>query len=343
MTPKNILAGLALACGLAAAAYVAREAEGSGGKMTTAAAKLLASLSDEQKKRAALPFESKERLRWFFTPQQAGKKPTRKGLPLEDMTPGQKRLAFELLRTGTSKAGYDKAVGIMGLEDVLLGLEKGKGPVRNREWYFVTVFGEPTKTGKWGWRLEGHHLSLNFTLDGGEVVSATPAVFAANPAVVRDGTSKGYRALPESIDAYEALLASLDEEGKKEARQAKLHPEIKEAEARPTVGEPAGLAAEKMTEKQQAALWKLIEGYAGRLADDIAAAELARIKKAGLGKTYFAYAVEEKKPGKPHTYRVQGPTFVIEYINEQPDAARNPANHIHSAWRNMAGDFGLSK
>ncbi len=343
MTPKNTLIGLALVAGLAAAAYVVREAEGSGPKLTEAGTKFVASLSAEQKKRALFEFDSKERTRWYFTPQQKGKTYTRKGLPLEDMSADQKKLALGLVQAGTSKAGFEKATGIMGLEDLLLGLEKGKGPVRNKEWYFVTVFGEPSKTGKWGFRVEGHHLSLNFTLDGNEVVSATPAVFAANPAVVKDGPRKGYRALPESIDLYDALLASLDADQKKAARRDALHPEIKEGEPKPTLGAPAGLSADKMTDAQRAALLKLIEGYAGRLADDIAAAEIARLKKAGIGKVHFAYAVDEKKPGKPHTYRVQGPTFVIEYINEQADAARNPANHIHSAWRNMAGDFGLTK
>jgi len=343
MTPKNILIALALAAGLAAAAFVAREAEGTGPRLTEAAAKLVASLSDDQKKKAIMPFDSKERTRWFFTPQQKGKAYTRKGLPLEDMDADQKMLALALVRAATSKAGFDKATGIMGLEDLLLDIEKGKGPVRNKLWYFVSFFGEPTKSGKWGWRVEGHHLSLNGTLDGNEVVSATPAVYAANPAVVKEGPRKGYRALPESIDLYDALLASLDADQKKAARIATLHPEIKEAEAKPSLGAPEGLAAEKMGEAQQAALLKLIEGYAGRLPDDVAAAEVARIKKAGFGKVHFAWAMDEKKPGKPYTYRVQGPTFVIEYINEQPDASKNPANHIHSAWRNMAGDFGLSK
>jgi hypothetical protein len=343
MTPKKLLLGCAALACLVGLAFMAKEAEGPGPQMVDAAAKLLGSLEGKQKEKASLEFDDPDRTGWYFTPQQKGGKPTRKGLPLEDMTADQKKLALELLRTGTSEEGYKKATGIMGLENILLALEKGKGPVRNPEWYFVTIFGKPTKTGKWGWRLEGHHLSLNYTLDAGAVVSATPCVFAANPAEVKSGKSKGLRVLPESMDDYAALRDSLDEGQKAVARQAKLHHEIKEAEPRPTVGAPKGLAGEKMTEKQQAALWKLVEGYASRLPADIARSELGRIKAAGAGKVHFAYAVDEKKPGKPHTYRVQGPTFVIEYINEQMDAAKNPANHIHSAWRNMAGDFGLAK
>ena len=96
-----------------------------------------------------------------------------------------------------------------------------------------------------------------------------------------------------------------------------------------------------MNKKQQDLLLKLIEGYAGRMPPDVAAYELGEIKKAGFDKVRFAYAIAEDKPGKPYTYRVQGPTFVIEYVNEQKDSAGNPANHIHSAWRNIKGDFGL--
>ncbi|MBY0229478.1 MAG: DUF3500 domain-containing protein, partial [Gemmataceae bacterium] len=167
MTPKRFLLGAAVLACLAGLAFVAKEAEGPGPKMADAASRLLDSLDDKQKAKALLGFDDKDRTGWYFTPQQKGGKPTRKGLPLEEMTADQKKLALELLRTGTSEAGFEKATGIMGLEDVLLGLEKGKGPVRNREWYFVTVFGKPSKAGKWGWRLEGHHLSLNYTLDGG--------------------------------------------------------------------------------------------------------------------------------------------------------------------------------
>lgn len=343
MTIRKALLGLAIVACLAGAAYLAARPEGAGPRMTEAASKLVASLSAEQKKKAVMEFDSKERTRWFFTPQQKGGKALRKGLPLEEMSAEQRKLALELVRTGTSKAGYEKATAIMDLENVLKSYEKGKGPVRNDKWYFFSVFGEPSKTGKWGWRCEGHHLSINYTLDGNTVVSATPAVFGANPAELMAGPRKGFRALPESVDPYRALAESLDKEQAKAARRATLHPEIHEAEAKPSLKGGEGLAAEKMTAKQKELLGKLIKGYAARLPDDVAASELARIKEAGIDKVYFSYAVEEKKPGKPHTYRVQGPTFVIEYLNEQKDAAGNPANHIHSAWRNMKGDFGLAK
>ena len=343
MSPKKMLLGAAALACLAFLAFMAKEAEGPGSRLTDAGSKLLDSLDAKQKAKACLAFDDENRTKWYFTPRQKGGKSLRKGLPLAEMAPAQKKLALGLVRAGTSAEGYEKAVGIMGLENFLRDIEKGKGPVRNPEWYFVTFFGKPSKAGKWGVRIEGHHLSLNYTLDAGEVASATPCVFAANPADVKSGKLKGLRVLAASVDRYAALRDSLDEGQKKAARQARLHHEIKEAEKKPSVGAPRGLAADKMTEKQQAQLWKLMETYAGRLPAEVAKAELAKIKAAGLGKTYFSYAVDEKRPGKPNTYRVQGPAFLIEFINEQADAAKNPANHIHSAWRNMNGDFGLAE
>src|SRR5262249_41739586 len=147
--------------------------ENAADRMAGAAEKFLASLTADQKKKAVFDFDDKERTRWFFTPQQKGKKSTRNGLPLSEMTEKQKGLAKDLLRAGTSDSSYKQATTIMGLESLLAELEKGRGPVRDPEWYFFTVFGTPGKTGSWGWRVEGHHLSLSFTLKDGKLVSAT--------------------------------------------------------------------------------------------------------------------------------------------------------------------------
>src|SRR5262249_26484836 len=149
-----------------------------------AADKFLASLNGDQKAKAVVDFDDTERFNWHFTPyQDAAKKPKHRGMPVEEMNKEQKEAALGLLKVGTSDMGFEHATTIMSLENILLDLEKGKGPLRNPSNYFFTVFGTPSKTGAWGWRVEGHHLSLNFTLDKGKVVSATPAMFGANPAV----------------------------------------------------------------------------------------------------------------------------------------------------------------
>ena len=338
---RCMLAGTVLAV-LVGVALVSQSVEPEGGKMTAAADKFLTSLTPEQKARAVFDFDSKERTNWHFIPLQTpDKRPRRKGLPLQDMTAGQRAAALDLLKTGTSAGGYAKATTIMELENVLRELEKRGSMVRNPGWYFFSVFGSPSRTGKWGWRVEGHHLSLNFTLDKGKLISATPAFFGANPATIKQGPRKGTQTLAAAENLAKELYRALDDEQKKVALQPGEFPEIEQAVVKPGVGPPRGLAAARMNDKQRGLLVKLIKTYAGRMPEDVAQIEMARVEKAGIDKVHFAFAEEADKAGKPFTYRVQGPTFVVEFLNVQSDSAGNPANHIHSAWRRLQGDFGL--
>ena len=212
-------------------------------------------------------------------PLQEKGKALRKGLTLEEMNAEQKEQAKELLKSGTSAGGFTKASTIMSLELILRELEKNGANVRNPEWYFFTVFGTPGKTGNWGWRVEGHHLSLNFTFKDGKLVSSTPAFFGANPAVVLAGDKKGLRTLPEAEDNARDLFASLDDDQRKAASQPKQFPEIEQAKPKPNVGDPVGLPAAKMNDKQRDILTKLVEGYADRMPPDVAKAELKEVKQ----------------------------------------------------------------
>ena len=324
---------------------VGQNAKPTAARMAESADKLLGTLTADQKKKAVFAFDDKHRTTWYFTPQQdKEKKSTRKGLPLEAMTADQKAAVLEMLKTGLSARGYEQATTIMSLESLLLELEGKNGAmVRNPNWYFVSVFGEPSNTGKWGWRVEGHHLSINFTLDKGRVVSATPVLFGTNPAVIMQGDKKGQRTLPEIEDVAKELIATLTEDQVKAAKQDKQLPEIKEGQPNAATGKTIGLSAEQLTAPQAKILARLVEAYATRLPGDIAADEMKRYTEAGAGKVFFAYCVEADKPGKPYTYRVHGPTFVIEFLNIQADAAKNPANHIHSTWRSLPNDFGLAE
>ncbi len=337
----RLLLAVVVLAGLMGVALIGQSAEQPATKMATAAEKFLGALTAKQKEKAVYDFDSKERTNWFFVPLQTrDRKSTRKGLPLEEMTAEQKDAALELLRAGTTPKSYTTATTIMSLESILRDLEKGGAMVRNPGWYFFTIFGTPSKTGKWGWRVEGHHLSLNFTLDKGKIVSATPSFFGANPATIKQGPRKGSQTLPEAEQLAKELFDALDDDQKKVALQDKQFPEIEQAKAKPNVGEPKGLPASKMNDKQRGVLLKLVRSYADRMPEEIARLEMDKVEKAGTDKIHFAFAQQADKPGKPYTYRVQGPSFVIEFLNEQPDSAGNPANHIHSAWRNLQGDFG---
>ena len=308
--------------------------------MADTAAKFLATLTPAEKAKAQFPFDDANRHKWYFTPKQKDKQPTRIGVRFETFNSAQKDAALALLRSGLSKSGYDQAVTIMAMESLLLELEGPDGSMgRNPGWYFVSVFGEPSATGPWAWRVEGHHLSVNVTLDKGRVVSATPLMLGINPAEIRDGDRKGFRTMPEVEDPAKELIASLTDDQRKLARQVKQHTEIREGFADAAVGAPAGVPVSKLTAAQKATLMKLVEGYANRHPADIAIAETARVKGTDPDALYFSYCVLEDKPGQPYTYRIQGPTFVAEFLNEQKDSAGNPANHIHSVWRRLPADF----
>ena len=339
---KSVVAAMA-ACAIATAGWVGLRYEGTGGDMTKAADRLLNSLSAEQGAKARMAFNDPKRLDWHFIP-----KPERKGLQIKEMTADQRKLAHALLHTGVSEVGYEKATTIMSLEAILHELEKPTGTmIRDTERYYFTIFGTPAPQGKWGWSVEGHHLSLNFVVDNGKLVSATPAFFGANPATVKSelnvGPKRGQRTLAKEETLAFDLLQSLSADQLKVAViDSKAPADLRGAGVPQAPNEPpAGLASEKMTDSQRKTLLAMLENYAGNMPQEVGAAWLGEIKKAGTDKLHFAWAGADK-PGTGHYYRVQGPTFVLEFINVQPDSAKNPANHIHSNWRSLAGDFGLA-
>jgi hypothetical protein len=297
--------------------------------ITDTAKQFLASLTPEQRTKATFRFEDDERMNWHFIPKE------RKGLPFREMAPEQKHLAHALLSAGLSQRGYVKATTIMSLEVVLRELEKATEEYRNPEKYYFSVFGEPSEKGVWGYRVEGHHVSLNYTLVNGTVVSS-PSFFGANPAEVRQGPRAGLRVLASEEDLGRELLNSLTEDQKKVAIVDKeAYKDILTAASRKAAlkGQPSGLPFGKMNAHQREMLNTLVEEYARSFPDAIAEARLQELKQAG-DKLYFAWAGVEQRGG-PHYYRVQAPAFLIEYDNTQ-----NNANHIHSVWRDYTGDFG---
>jgi hypothetical protein len=297
--------------------------------MTETANRFLAALSPEQRGKATFQFSDDERMDWHFIPKE------RKGLTLREMSPYQRHLASALLAAGLSQTGYIKAVTIMSLEDVLKGLENDSGERRNPEKYHFTVFGTPSDTGTWGWRVEGHHLSQNYTVANGQAVDG-PSFFGSNPAEVRQGPRKGLRTLAGEDDLGFELIHALDEPQQKIAIvDPKAYNDILTAASRNAAlqGQPSGLPAVKMNARQFDALRALVELYAYNLPDDLAKRRVEQNNRAGRN-VYFAWA-GGIKPGDPHYYRVQTPSFLIEL-----DDTQDNANHIHSVWRDFNGDFG---
>ena len=340
--PLAVLALVLLGSGGAMAALAYRP---SAADMAQAAGKFLTALSAEQRAQASMAFDDAARLDWHFIP-----KDKRKGLQIKEMNADQRKLAHALLESGVSKLGYQKATTIMELEKILRELEKGMPgkPLRDPERYYFTVFGEPGSAGRWGWSVEGHHLSLNFVVDAGKLASITPAFYGANPAEVQSaggvGPPKGTRVLRHEEELGFKLLAALTTEQRDKAVIAEKAPNDLRGAGEPQAPNtpPEGLPASEMTKEQVAILRSLITAYTDNMLADEGAARQAEIREAGIEKLHFAWAGADK-PGVGHYYRLQGPTFLIEFCNTQPDSAGNPANHIHAVWRQMAGDFGIER
>ncbi|MFM8415447.1 MAG: DUF3500 domain-containing protein [Planctomycetota bacterium] len=335
---------------LASAGIAAFRLVTAGDSMTAAATAWLAGLDATQRARAAVDFDAAARTDWHFVP-----KPIRKGLPLTDMTKPQREEAHALLKSALSEAGYGKAVAIMELDELLRRLE-GTAAKNTRDSlrYYFTIFGAPGPEGTWGLSVEGHHLSLNFTVRDGELVDSTPQFMGANPAEVKT-TFPGLPAAKSRVLAAEESLAfelvhSLDEGQRKQAVIAAEAPaEIRAAgAAEPPAEPPVGIPFSKLTAAQQSLVRRLVEVYCSSMPAEVADERLALIERrssaaAGLvhhgwDEIHFAWA-GALAPGKGHAYRLEGPSFLVEFVNVQPDAEGNPANHIHCVWRDKTGDF----
>lgn len=298
-------------------------------KMYEAARAFLGTLTEEQKQKAVFPFQSEERLNWHFVPKD------RNGLPYKAMTGEQKQAAQNLLRVGLSQTGYKKTSQIRQLETVLHELENNN-PIRDTELYYFTIFGEPSEKGTWGWRYEGHHVSLNWTVLKGKVIASSPQFLGTNPAEVRSGALKGLRILSAEEDIARALLHSLSDAQKQEAVLSDKAPNdiLTSAQRKAAIQEDKGVAFKTLTKEQQGLLLSLIQEYASTQNPELAKQRLDALRKAGLDTIKFGWMGGAER-GQPHYYRVQGTTFLIEYDNTQ-----NNANHVHTVWRDFKGDFG---
>jgi Protein of unknown function (DUF3500) len=297
--------------------------------MAQAASAFLAALDAGKQRRAAFAFADAERLNWHYVPRR------RQGLPFKDMPAPARAATHELLKSALSAVGYEKAVNIIRLEAVLRQLES-LGFFRDPENYYVSIFGAPGTAGPWGWRLEGHHLSLNFTVVPGRPVAVTPAFMGANPASVPSGPLQGLRTLKDEQDLGLALAQSLDPSLRPRLviATSSLGDIVSGPRRTESLKAPAGLGLGDMSPEQRALAMRLIETYARNMRAEIAEHELRAIRDAGLERIHFAWA-GPIDPARPHYYRLHGPTVLIEYDNTQ-----NDANHIHSVWHDPRNSFG---
>ncbi|MDQ4139114.1 MAG: DUF3500 domain-containing protein [Bacteroidota bacterium] len=294
----------------------------------------LSSLTEEQRKKATFTFSDEERFNWHFVPRD------RKGVPLKEMTAGQQKMAMAILQTALSNQGYQKAKSIMELEVILKALEKQppQSTYRDPGKYYFSVFGQPTEQEPWSCRIEGHHLSLNFTSTTGALVAETPAFMGSNPAIVPEGPEKGKQILKEETNLAFNLIQSLNPDQIKKAVINEVAPnDIVTSNSRKAMLEkPEGILFSELTPKQQQIFKDLLNVYLNKYNSELAADLRTKVEKAGLAKTYFAWAGSQTQEiGKAHYYRIHNPVLLIEYDNSQ-----NNANHVHTVVRDLTNDFG---
>ena len=318
-----------IVCVLALAGLALRVAEGPepAPTMAKAANAFLAALDSSKRLKANLPFNSEERLSWHFIPRE------RQGLPIEGMSSEERHAALALLGASLSERGFKKVDTILHLEEVLFAIEGSA--IRDPGLYYFTVFGQPSDQGTWGWRYEGHHISLNWTVVSGRLVASTPQFLGANPADVGDGPRKGTRALAAEEDIGRALVKSLRADQRAQAVLGSDAPDdiLTGSSREAAIQADRGIPYEKLTQDQQGLLLSLIQEYASTQVPSVAEVRLARVK-AELPSLRFAWMGGLEK-GQGHYYRIQGSTFLIEYDNTQDNAS-----HIHCVWREFKGDWG---
>jgi Protein of unknown function (DUF3500) len=332
---------LVAGCILTLIAGTVISAQRSSSAMASAATAFVNSLSPEQRQKTLFTFNSGERVHWHFIPSEMF---PRNGLLMKDMNENQRKLVHDLLKSALSQRGYMTATAIMDLEATLGVLEQREreaglsveSMARDPLKYYVSIFGTPSTKDTWGWRVEGHHVSLQFTVVNGNLVASSPTFFGANPAEVREGPKKGLRILGDQEDAARDLLKALNSSQRAKAviQNVALEDIVTENKVDINPLSPVGVSAAEMTPPQRDLLMKVVNVYISKMAADIAADRLSKVQKAGIEKIAFAWAGEAER-GKKHYYRIQGPTFLIEHDNTQ-----NDANHVHSVWRDFNGDFG---
>ncbi len=294
----------------------------------------LESLTDDLRKSAVFPFDHSERFNWHFVPRD------RKGPTFHDFNENQKAAAMALMQASLGPAGNEKAKAIIDLENVLKVVENRKPDDLYRDPlnYHFSIFGDPGSQKDWGWRLEGHHLSLNFSSSRGNVISSTPSFLGSNPGIVLSGPHMGRQVLAGETDLGFSLLHSLNARQQQKAIFSDKAPAdiITSNDRNAQYLKPEGIPFHEMNQDQQALLKNLVQLYLSRYTINFQKTLMDRIEAAGWEDFTFAWAGSEiNEVGQPHYYRIQGADLLIEYDNTQ-----NDANHVHTVLRDLKMDFG---
>ena len=313
--------------------FISLDAFSQSDNVTKSALTFISALSAEQRKMTIYDFNDNERFNWHFFP-----KTDRKGIAMKNLTEVQKKLLFSFLQQCLSETGVQQTKEIIYLEGILRQLENRKETDEYRDpgKYHIIFFGEPIKESIWGWRIEGHHLSLNFSAADNLIVAMTPAFMGSNPAIVPTGPEKGLQVLKKEEERAFQLLHSLTEDQLTKAVFSIQAPNeiLTFVDRTVKLTEKWGIYYKDLDNTQQQMLIDLLEVYIGRYTKLFATQMMDELKEAGINQIRFAWA-GSLQTGKAHYYQISGPTILIEYDN-----AQNNANHVHSVVRDLKRDFG---
>jgi hypothetical protein len=349
LTGGCVMRGLIRVCGVVVISFIsAAQAAPSAETCAAAATVFLASLTTEQHANAVRPFEHEGRKKWTNLP---GSRFREEGLPFGEMTEEQRKLGHRLVQCGLSSQGYQKATGIMRLDDYLFS--QLADPARLPEgfnfghgYYWLGVFGDPASDAPWGWQLDGHHLGLNFTVVGGKL-EVTPAFIGAQPNEVPSGPYAGWRILGEEEDKALNLIQNLDDRQRRMAVLSDTVPDdiFTGPERGDALREFAGLPASDMTSEQHVLLDDLIAEYVNNMEPDAANPLWARITADGRSKLFFAW-MGGTTQGSAFYYRIHSPSVLIEFDHTlnlatlRDDVHKPDPNHIHTVLRQPGQDYG---
>ena len=310
----------ALLSGVLAASLTAQDASDPS-RRTELAAAFLATLEPEEMKATERPFDHASRHGWSFFPKR------REGLRIGDLDAEERTALRTFLLSALGSRGVTKLEEVLLVEPVT---DRGGGVVTGPGEYHLTFFGSPTMRAPWSWRLEGHHVALNQTLLGRRVLSATPSFLGSAPH--RD--KNGMEPLRREVEGALAAIKPLDAGQRKQVLLTEVPGEVVSGmKVEWTLPDAEGLSLAKLPEDSRTALRALAEEHASVHADDVSGAFLESWDRTDPARIHFAWFGSPDRSG-PHGYRLQGPEWVMEYVNVQ-----SRANHVHTVWRTLDGEF----
>lgn len=318
-----------------------------------AASAFLAALTPEQRTRATFPLDATERRMWINVHMNF----FRHGLMLEDLSAPVRTLGVDLLRATLSARGFAQARDIMRLNELLA--EVSASPDEFGEWpYFVSIFGEPSAdpARPWAWQIDGHHLCVNCTVIGDQMV-LTPTFMGSEPCHVLSGPLAGTMLFVPEEQAGLNLIRALDTAQFGQAvLRASIHPDDLPRELQhPFDGRMVagafrdnrtlpyeGLRADAMTDGQRQLLRSLLATYIGWTRDGHSGLRMAEVD-AHIDETRFAWM--GSATDGPFYYRVHSPVVLVEFDHHPGVVFDNNVpsrNHVHTVVRTPnGGDYGV--